>query len=355
MNKIAKVLAFVMIGLAILACNLGGTPTPNKNDAPTSPAASNTEIPQATQASPTQDASVPQPASGLEPCSLLTNAEAEAILGEPVSAPNAMSGACSYSNAKDALYMVSVAAAQDQEANGILQGQAMMLGLAGIQLDGERMTRLKTLAEAPDFKGFFTELAAAAQGAPTLKARLIEGGGSDVVYWAWITAQGRQQGAFVAARGQTLVNINIIVAGTQSEETTLASSTSLADNVFKRLPPKFTLAMPNSSPPTQQPQAAPTNTPLPPEKTIIGQWERRSSTITEYFNIQDDGSYSIEARNNSTNAIERSMSGKVTFDKNNISYVDRNNQKSTESYYLENNGDLLVINNEVNRAWTRIK
>jgi hypothetical protein len=353
MNKIAKCLAFVMIGFAILACNLGGTPPPVTNDVPTQPVPSNTEAP--IQPSPTQNAAEPQPTSDLDPCSLITAAEAEAILVEPVSAPNAVNGACAYSNAKDSLYMVSVAAAQGQQAGGILQGQAMMLGFGGIQLDAERMTKLKSLAEAPDYKGFFTELVAAAGGSSTLKARLIDGGGNDVTYWAWVNAQSRRQGSFVAARGETLVNINVIVAETQSEEAMLAASTSLADNIFKRLPPKFALAMAAPSAPTQQPQAVPTNTPMPPEKTVVGEWERRSSEMTEHFVIQSDGSYSIEAKNNSTNAVVGSISGKVTFDQSNLYYVDKNNHKTTESYRLQNNGDSMVINNQANKAWTRIK
>jgi hypothetical protein len=352
MNRIEKILVLTAIGFGLLACNLGGV-SPMTNESTQSLPAS--EIPPPSVVQPSQpQASEAEPVDGpVEPCSLITAAEAEAILAEPVSAPVAMNGACIYSNASDALYTISVAAAQDQQTNGILQGQAMLLAFGGSQLDEARMNKLKALADSMDYKGFFTELVAATEGSATLKAQLVENGGSELVYWAWITAQNRRQGAFVALRGQTLVNINLVVADTQSEESMLAASTSLADKVFGRLPAKFTLAMPAATP-AQQPQVTPTNT-APPEKTIVGSWERRSSETTEYFDIQADGSYTIEARNNSTNKVVAGTNGTLTFDKSNIYYVDKDNHKTTESYYLENEGDSLVINNNAEKAWTRSK
>jgi hypothetical protein len=351
MKKNERILVLIAIGIGLMACNLGKITSTTDETAQALPAS---ETPSSIQPTPTLVPNVIQPAEELEPCSLITNAEAEAILAEPASTPNIMNGSCAYSNARDALYTVSATAAQDQQTNGILQGQAMLLGFAGGQLDETRMNKLKTLAEVLDYKGFFAELVAAAEGSPTVTAKLVEGSDNDLTYWAWINAQSRRQGAFVAVRGQTVVNINLIVADTQSEESMLAASTSLADTIFGRLPAKFTLAVPTPAP-TQQSQVIPTDTVLSLETTIIGSWERHSSEVTEYFNIQDDGNYFIEARSNSTNEVVTSINGTFTYDKNNIYYVDKDNHKSTESYYLDNEGDLLVINNEVERAWTRIK
>jgi hypothetical protein len=295
---------------------------------------------------------VPQPAGELDPCLLLTSAEAEAILAQPVGAPTPMNGACIYSNS-DGLYTVSVAAAQGKQASGILQGQAMLLGFAGVQLDQGRMDKLKLMAEALDYSGFFTELVAIAEGSTIFKARLIEDGKNDVTYWAWIDAQSRRQGAFVAARGQTLVNINLVVADTQTEDAMLAASTALAEKSFGLLPAQFTLAVPTAVP-TQQ-ELQPTPTEVPPVKTVVGSWERRSAEVTEYFNILSDGSYSIEARKNSNNEVIAAISGTLTYDATSIYYVDKDNRQSTENYYLGNNGDLLVINNDTAKAWTRIQ
>jgi hypothetical protein len=251
MNKIVRYLVPVLFGFLLMACGLAANITPTMISVSIPPAAVTPKAPRGARPSPTVSLSPTQAAAGsveeLTPCSLVTTAEVEAILGEPATAPNAVVGGCTFNNAKNSLYAVSVSAAQDQQTNDILQGQAMLLGFAGVQLDQTRMAKLKTLATALDFKGYFAELVAAAKGVEAAKVRLIDGGGNDVVYWAWLTVQSRRQGAFVAVRGPTLVNINVVVADSQSEKSMLAAYQSLADKIFARLPPKFTLTMPTAA------------------------------------------------------------------------------------------------------------
>ena len=252
MIKNLKFLILFMFSVSLLACNLSTllqkTAEPGSTSIET--LATNTQSVIQPTASPTINpiVDVQAAAQGLDPCSLITSTEAEAILAEPVSAPNAMSGTCSFSNAKDSLYMVTVSAAQDADTNGVLQGQAMLIGFAGVQLDEARMTNLKSMASSMDYKGFFSELVTAAEGTPTLKAKLIDQDGQDVTYWTWQSADTRRQGAYLAVRGNTLVNINVIVADTQTEEAMLAAASALADQVFGRLPAKFSLAVPTTYP-----------------------------------------------------------------------------------------------------------
>jgi hypothetical protein len=252
MTKNLKFLVLFVFSVSLLACNLSTllqkTAEPGSSTIET--LVINTPLPIQSTTSPTAmpTIEIQAAAQGLDPCTLITGPEAEAILAESVSAPNAMSGTCSYSNAKDSLYLISVAAAQDADTNGVLQGQAMLIGFAGAQLDEARMTKLKSMAASMDFTGFFTELVAAAEGTPTLKAKLIDKDGQDVTYWTWQSADTRRQGAYVAVRGNTLVNINLIVSETQTEEAMLAAAGELADQVFERLPAKFSLAVPTSNP-----------------------------------------------------------------------------------------------------------
>jgi hypothetical protein len=263
MNKNVRILVCVVIGLAILACNLTNLLSSNGNAVTASPtqeivqpsptfAVTATPTQELVTTSPTVDES--QPAANLEPCSLVTTAEVEAILAEPASPPNPVGGGCTFTNAKDSLYAVSVGAGQDQQAIGLMQGQAVLLGFAGAPLGADRMAKLKQLADGLDYKGFFGELVAAAKGSSIIKAQISEGGGNDLIYWAWITAQSRRQGALVVVRGPTMVNINLLVADTRTEESMLAASTALAEEIFKRLPSKFSLGGPAATPtsvPTQ--------------------------------------------------------------------------------------------------------
>jgi hypothetical protein len=263
-------LASGMIGFLLLACNLANMLTSNEKAGTPPPEVTVLITQETVQPSPTLDVTATatqelvtpsptvddsQPATNLDLCSLVTNAEVEAILGEPASAPNPVNGGCSFTNVKDGLYAVSVGAAQGVDTIGIMQGQAMLLGFAGAPLDETRMGKLKMLADVMDYKGFFAELVAAAKGSSIIQARLIESGGNDLVYWAWITAQSRRQGAFVAVRGSTLVNINLVVTDTRTEENMLAASTGLVEEIYKRLPSKFSLGGPAAtatSVPTQQ-------------------------------------------------------------------------------------------------------
>jgi hypothetical protein len=247
--KTAKLFTFTLIGFLLLACNLGGI-VQIKETVPTPAPASETPtvIEPSLTVSPTQGFSADQTPVVLDPCSLITFAEAEAILAEPAGPPQTISGLCAYNNARDSLYTVSVAAAQDHDTIGLLQGQTMLVGFTGGKLDEARMEKIKTMSATFDYKGVFYELTAAAENLPTLKARLVDDDDFDLVFWAWITAQTRRQGAYVAVRGQTMVNINLIVADTQSDGSMLAASKSLAEKIFERLPAKFTLPKPTPTP-----------------------------------------------------------------------------------------------------------
>ena len=291
MNKVAQHMIALVLVFLILACSLGSvtnnlstsvTPTVMERATliPYQPAQTvNAEVtPVVIQ--PVQPANgeatlgAAQPGQELQPCSLITSAEAEAILGEPATAPTVSSGGCAFNNASDSLYAVSVGVAQAGQAEGILQGQVMLLGFAGVQFDEAKMTRFNNLSDAQDFKTFFTELVAAAQGSTVVKAQLVEDGVNDVVYWAWLTAQSRRQGAFVAVRGKTLVNVNVVVADTKSEQSMLEASKALANKIFDRLPANFTLGMPTVAPTQPLPTAVatqpwPTAVPTQPWPTTV--------------------------------------------------------------------------------------
>jgi len=108
----------------------------------------------------------------------------------------------------------------------------------------------------------------------------------------------------VAARGQTLVNINLIVADTQTEEAMLAAATSLADQAFGRCHPIHSGHADDTG-------AVAHSHIVAAVKTIVGTWERRTAEITERLVFNADGSYSVEATNNSTNKIVASNSGRL--------------------------------------------
>lgn len=228
MNKSMLIVIFFIIGFSLAAC---GMITINVSSGETMPIVTTN-----------------QTTESLDICSLVSKAEIEAILAEPANDPKYINGSCVFTNAKDSLHMVSIAAGQGDLAKGILEGQAMMTGLAGAQINESGMAKIKSLAESMDFKGFFSELVSATGRVPSFKARLINDQKNDVVYWAWITAQSRRQGDLVIVRGPSIVNINLIVADTKSEDSMLAASMELANKILDNLPLKFSVLNPSETP-----------------------------------------------------------------------------------------------------------
>ena len=186
MNKKMRIVLFVFIRISLLACGLGNIIARARVGIPTPTATRTAEIPKTKTplSSPTltQSAAAAQSVEPLEICSLVNKADIETILAEPASEPKNIHGSCVFTNARDSLSMVTIAAGQDELAKGILEGQAMMMGFAGAPLDEARMDELKSLTASMDFKGFFSRLVAAVEGVPSPTARLVEDPKSDVVY-----------------------------------------------------------------------------------------------------------------------------------------------------------------------------
>jgi hypothetical protein len=149
----------------------------------------------------------------------------------------------------------------------------------------------------------------------------------------------------------SLIAIFAFITGYQSLSGILAQATSTP---VRQVAPTDTPEA-TSLPVAQQPQVISTNTVVSPKKAIVGLWERRQSGYLEHYNFQNDGSYTIEARDDGSNVIIASNYGTFTFDKDRIYSTDKDSAEFAESYYLDNGGDLLVINNKVELAWTRVR
>jgi hypothetical protein len=78
--------------------------------------------------------------------------------------------------------------------------------------------------------------------------------------------------------------------------------------------------------------------------------------MTERLVFNANGTYSIEARNNGTNEIITGESGTFTYDGSTVHYYfNRSKQETTETYVLSQDGNVLILNNQADRAWVRIE
>jgi hypothetical protein len=105
------------------------------------------------------------------------------------------------------------------------------------------------------------------------------------------------------------------------------------------------------------PSATPTSTPKP-LPSFVGQWVRHGKfngkASTEHFALNADGTYSIEARVDATNAVAASSHGTYTSTATTLSLTDQNSSTTISPYHLDSKGR-LVIDNKPASAWTRVQ
>lgn len=271
MKRFTRLAAIIMAGTSIIACNLSSAlsaPGPTEVPLPTAiSSAAPVTIPDLNQPTPTEEESITDDGSGsvLNMCTLVQKSDVEKFFAEPANEPRPANGSCAFTNAKDNLYAFSAGAGQDAESGSILEGQALLLGMAGVEMDDAFLARLKTLQESLDYKGYFTELVAASKSSDTVTAKLFAGGGNDLTYWAWISVPPRRSGAYAAVRGTTLVSMYLVVPESQSENDMLTSANTLAGEIFAKLPDTFT-----NNPASAESSSQNTPAPLQPTPTLIG-------------------------------------------------------------------------------------
>ena len=91
--------------------------------------------------------------------------------------------------------------------------------------------------------------------------------------------------------------------------------------------------------------------------SFVGEWERHrkegSRPVTEHFALNPDGTYSIEARFDDTNAVVASSHGTYKSTRTTLTLTDQN-AKTTISHYALDSSGRLVIDSKPELAWTRV-
>jgi hypothetical protein len=97
-----------------------------------------------------------------------------------------------------------------------------------------------------------------------------------------------------------------------------------------------------------------TQTALP---DLVGEWERHGKQdgrpYTEQFALNPDGTYSIEARFDDTDAVLASSHGTYESTETTLTLTDQDAKTTSAPYYLDSSGR-LVIDNKTESAWTRV-
>jgi hypothetical protein len=78
------------------------------------------------------------------------------------------------------------------------------------------------------------------------------------------------------------------------------------------------------------------------------------SPVTEHFLLNEDGTYSLEARFDDSGELLASAHGTWEATGTTLTMTDQDAQSSTSPYYLDSSGK-LVINDNTDLAWTRVE
>jgi hypothetical protein len=248
------VLSVVLLLAAALACNMPGVgDQPAATEVPIvtlTVMAVNTPIVEATPlqvattgATPPAEPTATTPgnestaAGTVDPCSLITAAEAESLLGEAVGEPTPVEGGCIYLEPTERIHTVTVFAAQGEAAAEALGVQLFLVSLmGGMQLDEATVQESQALTEAGDVVGLVEQMTTLAAGQSAFHAEAVEGLG-DAALWVWMAMAGEgapQQGFLVAAQGETAAGINLVVGDGRDEAETLATARPLVERILNR-------------------------------------------------------------------------------------------------------------------------
>lgn len=261
-------LGVTMLALALIACAIPGasaqpTPTlyviptqPPDADAPTAPPdsgdatqpAEGADTGGATGGGTSADATPSYPY--FDPCNLITQAEAEALLGGPVQGDTfgiaAAFGGCYY-GLQDGSKNVTVGALYDEDARGLLMLGAGMALISDDESIKAAATDLLARAATMSLDQIMDEMMTnpvwqSEADDPTPEA--VPGVG-DTAYWTWVEAD--LEGEFLVVSGDQYVSVGI---DGFDEATARANGQQLAETALDRLPadPYTTL-----NPPTPEP------------------------------------------------------------------------------------------------------
>jgi hypothetical protein len=241
--------------LATLACDfseIGQTITATPN---LTPAAVFTVTASAPLASPTAS-TTPFPSATLDPnataaavntCTLVTKDEAASAIGEPVQDPIPAGGGCIYVDSGAGKYVMSFYALPSINTPEMITGRAYILMSYGVQIPSADLTNLQALGKQGDAKGVVEGLLTLTKNPNGFSAEPVENLGDGAIWVSKVLGVYRQ-GYLLAARGDALVGLDILVTSARDEASVRDAASLVIKQMLVRLPPRFLVSFPTLVP-----------------------------------------------------------------------------------------------------------
>ncbi|HLF01516.1 MAG TPA: hypothetical protein VI547_06040 [Anaerolineales bacterium] len=199
----------------------------------------------------------------LDPCTLITQAEAASVLGEPVSDGALLGGGCVFVDTAAAQHIVSVYAVPANSAYDVLTGHMFLLTAFGLQINTLQNGEIKSLALAGDSVGVVDRLIYITDGNTLFASQRVNGLGDSAIWISRVAGTVRQS-FLIVARGQSVAGIDLVVTSLRAEESARDSAKAMMETILSRLPAKFTLG---STQPVSTAPPSPTLSGTPPTPT----------------------------------------------------------------------------------------
>ncbi len=239
---------------AALACNVSSSAAPTAQlvltaaaataTALASPAATATNAPAPPvptlappRATPPQDQAEPVQ---LDPCSLMSQTEAEGLLGAKAGKPTLQNGACLFTEAQARVNVVSVYAYPATQAQSVLEAHVFLLQAYRVKIDPAALAKLQKDSAAGETVSALNDLADMAIGQAGYHAEKVDGLGRAAL-WSWNAVSTRQQGFLLAAKPGAVAGMEIVLDASSSEAVTKEALTAIVRRILTGLPDHFTV------------------------------------------------------------------------------------------------------------------
>jgi len=198
-------------------------------------AANHPATPAGTGASPTPP---PGPVVQLDPCSLLSQAEAESLLGAKANSPTVQNGACVYSEAQKRVTVVNVYAYPAAQAGSVFEGHVLLLRGYQVTLDPAALARLKADSASGDMVAALNDLTGMAVGQSNYHAEKVDGLGRAAL-WSWNAVSSVQQAYLLAAKPRAVVGMELVLGPSSQEAATRQAVAAIIQRILTGLPDRF--------------------------------------------------------------------------------------------------------------------
>ncbi len=185
-----------------------------------------------------------RPSSGpvaLDPCSLMSQAEAEALLGARSAKPTVQNGACLFAEAQARVTVVNVYAYPPEQAQQVFQGHVFLLQGYRVKIDPAALDKLKADSAAGDVVASLNDLADMAVGQSNYRAEKVDGLGRAAL-WSWNAAGTVQQAYLLAAKPGAVAGLELVLSASSQEASTKQAVVEIVRRILAGLPESFTVA-----------------------------------------------------------------------------------------------------------------